>query len=246
MLTRTTPIAVALLLVVTGCSSSDPTASEEYAALELELAQTEAEFAIARIEAQLEKVTAERDALAAANEALSEQPTGAPVEQVAVTTQATLGTTNGRTVSVTISGLEGLGGQALAGVLYEGDDLSLSVNPWNQTAESQQEAEGGFDLTIGSDDFTTTQLVRQPAGGQVGPFPYVTADAVTVEPGVYTLVLWADYGLSPISRWVPVNSDGQGLTGCQHVFEVGADDPTEVLVGGELSPDGWDVACTAP
>jgi outer membrane murein-binding lipoprotein Lpp len=51
----TLTIAVVLLLVLAGCSSSDPTASDEYVAIEQELAQTEA---------QLVEVTAERDALA--------------------------------------------------------------------------------------------------------------------------------------------------------------------------------------
>jgi hypothetical protein len=51
---RIAPFAMALLLVVVGCSSSDPTTSDEYAALEQELAQSEA---------QLADVTAERDAL---------------------------------------------------------------------------------------------------------------------------------------------------------------------------------------
>ncbi len=48
------PVAL-LLLVTAGCSSSDPTASDEYAAIEQELAQTDA---------QLVEMTAERDALA--------------------------------------------------------------------------------------------------------------------------------------------------------------------------------------
>ena len=53
-------IVIAVLLVVAGCSSSDPTASDEYAALEQELAQSEAQVA---------EVTAERDALVAEAEA---------------------------------------------------------------------------------------------------------------------------------------------------------------------------------
>jgi len=53
---RIVPFAMALLLVVAACSSSDPAASDEYAALEQELAQSEA---------QLTEVTAERDALVA-------------------------------------------------------------------------------------------------------------------------------------------------------------------------------------
>ncbi len=51
---RIVPFVVALLLVTASCSSSDPTASDEYAALEQELVQSEA---------QLAEVTAERDEL---------------------------------------------------------------------------------------------------------------------------------------------------------------------------------------
>ena len=51
---RIVPFAVTLLLVVVGCSSSDPTKSDEYASLEQELAQAQA---------QLADVTVERDVL---------------------------------------------------------------------------------------------------------------------------------------------------------------------------------------
>jgi hypothetical protein len=53
MYKRIVPFTLALLLIA-GCSSSDPTASDDYAALEQELAQTEA---------QLNEIVAERDAL---------------------------------------------------------------------------------------------------------------------------------------------------------------------------------------
>jgi len=55
MRTRIVPFLVALALVMAGCSSSDPTTSNEYAELEQELAQSET---------QLTQVTAERNALA--------------------------------------------------------------------------------------------------------------------------------------------------------------------------------------
>ncbi len=56
-------------LVVAGCSSSDPTASDEYQALEKELAAVdqqlvETEQNLARAEAEVAAITAERDALA--------------------------------------------------------------------------------------------------------------------------------------------------------------------------------------
>ncbi len=57
---RIVPFVVVLLLLVAGCSSSDPATSDEYAALEQELAQSEAQVA---------EVTAERDALVAEAEA---------------------------------------------------------------------------------------------------------------------------------------------------------------------------------
>ena len=52
---RSATVAVALLLLMAGCSSGDPTASDEYQALEQELAQTET---------QLAEMTVERDVLA--------------------------------------------------------------------------------------------------------------------------------------------------------------------------------------
>ena len=55
-------IGVALLLLVAGCSSSDPTVSDEYAELEQELAQTNQDLAEA--ETQLAEVAAELDELA--------------------------------------------------------------------------------------------------------------------------------------------------------------------------------------
>lgn len=80
---RVIPFVVALLLVMAGCSSSDPTTSDEYAALEQELALSEA---------QLADVTAERDALAAEAEAAAaasdETATGAVPDDVAALTKA--------------------------------------------------------------------------------------------------------------------------------------------------------------
>ncbi|MDH3730716.1 MAG: hypothetical protein OES13_06295 [Acidimicrobiia bacterium] len=158
---------------------------------------------------------------------------GSPDVETPVTTPTAFGV--GQTVGVTISGLAGHAQHDLAGVLYEGDGLT----------DLDREAVGGFWVGVADDDFTTTQLVRQPGGIGVGPFPYVTDEVLAVEPGVYTLIVWADYALNPVSRWVPLNTDNSGLIGCQHVFEVGEDALTEVAVAGDLSPDGWDVACTA-
>jgi len=73
MKNRIIPLAIAILLVViAGCSSSDPTASDKYAALEQELAKTETELA---------GVTAELDAQVtetATAEAAAEESSDAP------------------------------------------------------------------------------------------------------------------------------------------------------------------------
>lgn len=63
MRNRVLPFIAALLLLVAGCSSSDPTASDEYVALEQELAQTNQ--ALVETETQLAEVTSERDELVA-------------------------------------------------------------------------------------------------------------------------------------------------------------------------------------
>ena len=76
MTNRIVFVGVALLLLVPGCSSSDPTASDEYAALEQELAQAET---------QLAEVAAERDELAYQVSALASrsEKTWATVETIA-------------------------------------------------------------------------------------------------------------------------------------------------------------------
>lgn len=80
---RFVPFVVALLLVIVGCSSSDPSASDEYAALEQRLVQSEA---------QLAEVTTERDALIAEAEATAavtdETAIGAIPDDVAALTEA--------------------------------------------------------------------------------------------------------------------------------------------------------------
>lgn len=74
---RIVPFAVALLLVVAGCSSSDPTASDEYQALEQELAQANRELAqmseeLARAEVLLVETATEHDASVALSENIDE------------------------------------------------------------------------------------------------------------------------------------------------------------------------------
>ena len=147
-----------------------------------------------------------------------------------------VGVGDGQAVSVTVSGVSGHAGDELAGVLYEGGELT----------DLDRDALGGFWSVVSSDDFTTTEVVREPGIAGVGRFPFVADEALTVAPGRYTLVLWVDLGLGGMSRWVPINTDGMGLFGCQVVFEVGDDAQTDVVVSANLEPDGWNTNCTTP
>lgn len=139
-------------------------------------------------------------------------------------------------MGVTVSGVSGHVGDDLAGVLHEGGDLT----------DLGGAVVGGFWSVISSDDFTTTEVVREPGELGVGRFPFVSDAAVTVEPGRYTLVVWVDDALNPVDRWVPINTDGMGLVGCQVVFEVGDDAQTDVAVGANLQPDGWNINYATP
>jgi hypothetical protein len=79
----------------------------------------------------------------------------------------------------------------------------------------------------------------------------VTDVAAKVEPGTYTLVLWVDEALGPVSRWVPINTyvpgqpltEGMDLFGCHLVFEVGDDPLNDVVVPANLHHNGWNVDC---
>lgn len=147
----------------------------------------------------------------------------------------------GPSLTVTVSGVSGRIGDEFAAVLYEGDDLS----------DLDGEALGGFWAVIVSDDQSMTEVVRQPGEFGVGPFPYLSDAALTVEPGTYTLVLWVDETLTPVSRWVPINSyvpgdpltEGMDLYGCHMVVDVGDDPRTEIVVPANLHHNGWNVDC---
>jgi len=147
----------------------------------------------------------------------------------------------GPSLSVTVSGVSGRTGDEFAGVLYEGENLP----------DLDRDALGGFWAVISSDDHAMTEVVRQPAKPGVGRFPYVSDAALTVGPGTYTLVLWVDEALGPVSRWVPLNSSVQGdpltegmdLFGSHMVVEVGDDPLTEVEVPANLHRNGWNVDC---
>ena len=138
-----------------------------------------------------------------------------------------------QTVGVSVSGVSGYADQELAGVLYAGGVLT----------DLDADALGGFWSVIEGDDFSTSEVVREPGDEGFGRFPFVSDAALAVEPGLYTLVVWVDYGLGPVSRWVPLNSDGCGLFVCHTVFEVAGDAQTDVAVVANLQPDGWNVDC---
>jgi hypothetical protein len=146
------------------------------------------------------------------------------------------GVGDGQTVSVTVSDISGHAGDHLAGILYPGGDLP----------DLDRDAIGGFWSILEGNNATTTEIVRQPGEPGWEPFPFVTDKALTIDPGTYTLVIWVDDGLSPVSRWVPVNTDGRGLYGCQTVLEIGTDTQTDVTVIANLQPDGWNINCTIP
>ena len=147
----------------------------------------------------------------------------------------------GRSLRVTVSGVTGRVGDHFAAVLYGGADLS----------NLSGEALGGFWAVISSNDQSLTQVVRAPGEFGVGRFPYVSNVALTVEPGTYTVVLWVDETLTPISRWVPINSYGPGdplmegtdLYGCHMVVDVGDASPADVAVPANLHHNGWNVDC---
>jgi len=145
-----------------------------------------------------------------------------------------VGVGDGQTVSITVFDVSGHAGEELAGVLYAGGELT----------DLDRDALGGFWSVVDSNDFTTTEVAREPGEPGMGSFPHVTDQALTVAPGMYTLVVWLDVGLGGFDRWVPVNSDGMGLYGCQTVFEVGGDTQTDVVVPANLVPDGWNTDCS--
>jgi hypothetical protein len=145
-----------------------------------------------------------------------------------------VGVADGQTVNVTVSDVSGYPGYELAGVLYAGGELT----------DLDRDALGGFWSVVDGDPFTATEVVREPAEPPTGWFPHVTDQALIVAPGTYTLVVWVDTGLGGMSRWVPVNTDGKGLYGCQTVFEVGDTAQTDVTVPANLVPNGWNTDCT--
>lgn len=126
---------------------------------------------------------------------------------------------------------------------YAGGDLAVVV-----AREVDGLVVGGFATRVESDEFTTTQTVREPRETEVmgGPWPSVTEESALLAPGAYVLMLWLDTGLDGYTRWLPVNTDGQGLAGCIHRFEVADRATTEVVISGDVTSSGYLGVCTGP
>lgn len=137
------------------------------------------------------------------------------------------GSSRGQTVVVAVDGFSDRLGWDLGGVLYRGVGID----------DPDARVVGGFAANVARSDFSTIQLVRRPIPEDDlavfdGPFPYVSEEPLTVEPGTYTLLVWADDAIGPYSRWVPGASPG--LVVCQVVFEVEEGQPeTTVFVDGD-------------
>ena len=105
------------------------------------------------------------------------------------------------TVTVEVADLTGGEGNDVVGVLFRGPSVD---NP-------DLNGMGGFNVEVGTDPFSTSQVMRQPdldafeRDADAARFPFVTDRAIDVEPGTYTVVLVL--GPSPMgagySRWVP-------------------------------------------
>ncbi|MGI9529530.1 MAG: hypothetical protein ACR2NG_07460 [Acidimicrobiia bacterium] len=145
------------------------------------------------------------------------------------------GLTDGAVVRVDLTNVTGRDGHDLAGVLYEGGEL----------LDLDREAKGGFWSVIRADNYSTGAFVREPGNvdDPADRFPYVSREALVVEPGAYTLVLWVDRSLGGVERWVPINTDGVGLLGCQYVFEVGDDGGANIELSPTFYPNGWNTDC---
>lgn len=142
-----------------------------------------------------------------------------------------LDSANRSSVEVTVVGIRGYRGGDLAGVVHEASDGTVV---------------GGFSASVGSDDFTTTKVVRNPGGADDAwgaTWPSLTEEAALLTPGEYVVMLWLDTGLGGYTPWLPLNTDGRGLAGCVHRFEVTDDDTTEVVVSGDVSATGYVGVC---
>ena len=145
------------------------------------------------------------------------------------------GTEAGSAVTVSVADITGHWGHDLAGVLYATEELT----------DLGTGAVGGFWTVVEqAQDYSATEVLRAPGIDGEGRFPYVASEALLVEPGTYTLVLWMDTSLGSFDRWIPVNTDGMGLLGCRHVFEV-SDESVEVSLTPRLHSNGWTTDCSS-
>ncbi len=142
-------------------------------------------------------------------------------------------------VTVAVNDVVDADGFELAGVLSKGPEPNFQVD----------NVVGGFSVAVTEDPFSTSQVVRSPQLGDfatfTGPFPWVTDNALSVQPGEYLLQLWLapPPPLGPYSRWVP--AEQAGLTGCIVRVTVVAGEPADVIVNG-IPPRTGDpqVPCT--
>lgn len=130
------------------------------------------------------------------------------------------------TITVSVTEVEDAEGWQLAGFLYVGVGMQ----------DPENRAIGGFAARVGSDPFSTTRFVRQPADAGNGSFPYLGHDVLTVKPGTYTLMIWLGNELIPYRRQVP--PDRVGLVGCKTVVEVEVGKKAAVTVTGGFGDVG--------
>ena len=127
-------------------------------------------------------------------------------------------------VTVHVSGIEGVEGWQVGGVLF--------VGPNRMYPDTR--AIGGFTAAIDSDSFTTTQVVTTPSEDGEGEFPYVTDKPVGVAPGTYTIAGYVSNSLGPYSRWVPGCSEEVILYERVETFEVGEGQTVHVEIQFDL------------
>lgn len=140
-------------------------------------------------------------------------------------------------VRVNVTDLVGLKDGGLAGVLYATDGERLT----------EDLAVGGFGVAVDADPFTTSQVVSAPSSVEAtgALFPDVTGVPLAVEPGPYTLVLWADATpLGWYGRWIPGGGEytGRART-CRVHFRTTEPSGATVTVAGMPEGTEWTAEC---
>lgn len=140
----------------------------------------------------------------------------------------------GVVLTATVHDVVGLDGGWLAGILYEGVEML------------EDDAVGGFGTRIDADPFSTTTTVNTPY--LFAPvFPNVSDEPLLLEPGTYTLSIWADeVELTAFNRWTPgLTGEEGGIYVCSTTVEV-AESDVSVSISG-VPPeraDAWIPPCT--